>query len=59
LRRLEINLLTYLLTQTNIARVLTVVLVEDSVDDRVTAAGQEDKDLCHGVTVDKDTSSSR
>jgi len=34
----------------------TVVLVEDAVDDWVTAAGQEDQDLRHRVAVNEDTS---
>jgi len=32
---------------------LTVVFVEDAVDDRVAAAGDEDENLCHGVGVDE------
>jgi len=36
-----------------IITVLTVVFVEDAVDDRVTAAGDEDKNLRHSVGVDE------
>jgi len=38
---------------------LTVILVEDAVDDRVAAAGQEDEYLRDGVAVDEDTTSCR
>jgi len=37
----------------------TVVLVEDAVDGRVAAAGQEDEDLSDCVAVDEDESGAR